>query len=324
MRAIQIDRTGGPEVLRVVDVPIGEPGPGEVRVRHHAIGVNFVDTYFRTGHYPLKLPAILGGEAAGVVEAVGAGVTHVREGDRVAYAAMSQGSYAEARVLPALVVEKLPDAISFETAAAAMLKGLTVQYLLFRSRAELHAGDAILWHAAAGGVGQIGCQWAASLGLTVIATAGSPEKCALALQCGATHAIDYQREDVVARVRELTGGRGVSVVFDGVGKDTFERSLDSLAPLGLLLSFGSASGAVPPVNIGVLAGKGSLFVSRPTLGTHLRERATIAAMCADLFAVITSGKVKIAAPRSYPLDAAAEAQRSLESRATTGSTILIP
>lgn len=328
MKAIQIGRVGGPEVMRLVDVPgAGAPGPGEVRVRHTACGVNFIDTYHRTGLYPLALPAVLGVEGAGVVEAVGAGVTHVAVGDRVAYAARSPGSYAQARVLDATPVVRLPDGIDDARGAAMMLKGLTVQYLLRRTRPQLRdlvAGDTILWHAAAGGVGLIACQWAEALGLRVIATAGSAEKCALAVRHGAAHAIDYRTEDVVARVRELTGGRGVRVVYDSVGKDTWERSLDCLEPLGLMVSFGNASGAVPPISIGQLAAKGSLHVTRPTLFTHLATREAVREMTEELFAIVGSGAVRIDEPRRYTLADAAAAHRDLEGRATTGALVLIP
>jgi NADPH:quinone reductase len=324
MRAIQIDKFGDPDVMHLADVPIGEPGPGEVRVKHHACGINFIDIYHRTGLYPMALPVVLGSEAAGVVEAVGPGVTHLAVGDRVAYAARSPGSYAEARVLPALPVVKLPDAIDFETGAAMMLKGLTVQYLLRRTRVALAPGDAILWHAAAGGVGLIACQWAKALGLRLIGTAGSDEKCRLAEQHGAAHVINYRREDLVARVRELTGGKGVDVVYDPVGKDTWERSLDCLAPLGLMVSFGNASGPVPPVSLGILAQKGSIYVQRPTLGTYTATREAAQAMADELFAMVTSGKVKIPVERRYPLADAAKAHRDLEGRVTTGAGVLVP
>jgi NADPH2:quinone reductase len=324
MRAIQIDRFGDPDVMHLADVPLGDPGPGEVRVRHHACGINFIDTYHRTGLYPLPLPAVLGTEGAGVVDAVGDGVTHLAVGDRVAYAARSPGSYAEARVLPAFPVVKLPDSIDFETGAAMMLKGLTVQYLLRRTRAPLLPGDLILWHAAAGGVGLIACQWAKALGLRLIGTAGSDDKCRLAEQAGAAHVINYRREDLVARVREITGGRGVDVVYDAVGKDTWERSLDCLAPLGLLVSFGNASGAVPPVNLGVLALKGSVYVQRPTLGTYVSSREAAQGMADELFAMVGSGKVKIPVERRYPLAEAPQAHRDLEARITTGAGVLVP
>jgi NADPH2:quinone reductase len=325
MRAIQIDHFGGPEVMLEVDIPARDPGPGEVRLRHHACGVNFIDVYHRTGLYPVPLPAVLGEEAAGVVEAVGAGVTHVAVGDRVAYAASTPGSYAEVRTLDATPVVKLPDAIGFEQAAAMMLKGLTVQYLLRRTTPHggLHAGDTILWHAAAGGVGQIACQWAKALGLVLIATAGSDEKCAIARERGAAHAINYRREDVVGRVRELTGGCGVKVVYDAVGKDTWERSLDCLAPLGLMVSFGNASGPPPLLDVLTLLRKGSLYLTRPTLSTHTKTREVVAEMTADLFAMVTSGKVVIEAERRYPLADAARAHRDLESRTTTGASVLL-
>ena len=321
MRAIQIDRVGEPEVMKLVDVEIGEPGPGEVRVRHSAVGINFIDTYVRSGLYPTKLPVVLGSEGAGFVDAVGSGVEHLRVGDRVAYAARTNGSYAEARVLDATPVVKLPDSIDFETAAAMMLKGLTVEYLLHRTRAlePLEKGDAIVWHAAAGGVGLIACQWAAALGYEVIATAGSDEKCALAKEYGAAHAINYRTEDVVKRVRELTGG--VKVVYDSVGKETFERSLDCLRPFGLLVAFGNASGAIPPFNPLVLSTKGSLYLTRPTLHTHLGSREVAQQMADHLFEVVASGAVKIEIGQRFPLEDAVRAHRELEGRKTTGSSI---
>ena len=324
MRAIQIDRHGGPEVMQVVELPVGEPGPGEVRVRHHACGLNFIDIYHRTGLYPVPLPSVLGTEAAGVVEAIGAGVTHLAIGDRVAYVARTVGSYADARVLAAAQVVRLPDAISFATGAAMMLKGLTVQYLLRRTRVELPAGTSIVWHAAAGGVGLIACQWARALGLRLIATAGTDAKCALAREHGAAHAINYRTEDVVARVRAITGGAGVPVVFDPVGKDTWERSLDCLAPLGVMVSFGNASGPVPPIALGQLAQKGSLYVQRPTLATYTATREDTDAMARELFAVVASGQVVIPPPREYPLAEAVRAHRELEGRQTTGAGVLIP
>lgn len=312
--------------MQVVDIPVPDPGPGEVRVRHSACGVNFIDTYHRSGLYAMQLPAVLGVEGAGVVDAVGPGVTHLAVGDRVGYSAGKPGSYAEARVIEARLVFKLPDEIAFETAAGMMLKGLTVCYLLRRTQPQggLQPGDAILWHAAAGGVGLIACQWAKAMGLVVIGTAGSDEKCELARQHGAAHMINYRRENVVARVRELTGGRGVKVVYDGVGKDTWEVSLDCLAPLGLMVSFGNASGPVPPFSPLVLSQKGSLYLTRPTLNAHLADRAVGEQMAADLFAMVTSGQVKIDISRRYKLEDAAQAHRDLEGRATTGSLILIP
>jgi NADPH:quinone reductase len=326
MRAIRIERTGGPEVLESVEIPApGEPGPGEVRVRHHACGLNFIDIYHRTGAYPLPLPAVLGAEAAGVVEAVGPGVTHVAPGDRVAYVTRP-GSYTEARVVSAIPVVRLPDAIDFARGAAMMLKGLTVQYLLRRTRPQrpLQPGDFILWHAAAGGVGLIACQWAKALGYQLIGTAGSDEKCELARRHGAAHVINYRTEDVVRRVRELTGGKGVPVVYDSVGKDTWLPSLDCLEPLGLMVSFGNASGMVPPVPLGQLAERGSLHVTRPVLFTHLATREVAQAMADELFAMVGSGEIVIDEPRRYPLDAVAQAHQALESRATTGASVLIP
>ncbi len=324
MRAIQIDRFGDSNVMHLAEVALGEPGPGEVRVKHHACGINFIDIYHRTGLYPLPLPAVLGTEGAGVIEAVGPGVTHLAVGDRVAYAAKTPGSYSEARLVPVAPVVKLPDAIDFDAGAGMMLKGLTVQYLLRRTRVDLKPGDTILWHAAAGGVGLIACQWAKALGLRLIGTAGSDAKCRLAEQHGAVHAINYRTEDVVARVRELTGGKGVPVVYDPVGKDTWERSLDCLMPLGLMVSFGNASGAVPPISVGVLAQKGSLYLQRPTLHTHLATREVAQVMADDLFAMVLSGKVKIPVERRYPLAEAAQAHRDLEARITTGVGVLVP
>jgi NADPH2:quinone reductase len=324
-KAIRIQRYGGPEVLELVDVEVGEPGPGEVRVRHKACGINFIDVYQRTGLYQNPLPLVPGGEAAGVVEAVGAGVTHLAVGDRVAYAAPRPGSYAEARLLAALHVVKLPDAIGFETAAAMMLKGLTVDYLLRRTLPVegLAPGDCIVFHAAAGGVGLIACQWARALGLNLIGTAGSDEKCELAKSNGATHCINYNREDFVARVRELTDGKGVKVVYDSVGKDTFERSLDCLRPFGLLASFGNSSGPVPPFSPGILAAKGSLYVTRPTLFTHTSSRERTQAMAEEVFEVVLKGDVKIRVDQRYPLADAAQAHRDLEARRTTGSSVLL-
>ena len=325
-RAIRIDSPGGPETMRLAEVEVGAPGPGEVRIRHQACGINFIDVYHRTGQYPLPLPAGIGMEGAGVVEAVGEGVTHLAAGDRAAYASPPPGAYASARVLPARCVVKLPDAIDFETGAAMMLKGLTVQYLLRRTQPQggLATGDYVLWHAAAGGVGLIACQWAKAMNLNLIGTAGSDEKCALALAHGAAHTINYRREDFVAKVRELTGGAGVKVVYDSVGKDTFERSLDCLAPLGLLASFGSSSGPVPPFNLGILGPKGSLYVTRPTLFTHLATRESTQAMADDLFRMVGSGQVKIPVERRYALADAAQAHRELEGRATTGCSVLLP
>lgn len=323
---LQIEAPGGPEAIRAVRLRLPDPGPGEVRLRHHAIGLNYIDCYHRSGLYPLPLPAGLGMEGAGVVEAVGPGVEHLRPGDRVAYAATPVGAYAEARVMPALNVVRLPEAIDFETAAAMMLKGLTVEYLLHRTLpAEgLQPGDAIVWHAAAGGVGLIACQWARALGLRLIATAGSDEKCALALAHGAAEAINYRREAFAPRVRELTEGRGVKVVYDSVGADTFEGSLDCLRPFGLMVSFGNASGPVPPVNTGLLAAKGSLYLTRPTLFAHLATRERTQAMAEALFARVAAGQVRIPVERRYPLGEATQAHRDLEARLTTGCSVLLP
>lgn len=323
-RAIQIAAFGGPDVMQLVDLPVGEPGPGEVRVRHHAVGLNFIDVYQRTGLYPNALPLTLGMEAAGVVESVGEGVTHLQAGDRVAYASQPPGSYCEVRVMPAKCVVQLPDGIDVETGAAMMLKGMTAAYLLRRTQPQggLQPGDFVLFHAAAGGVGLIACQWARAMGLNLIATAGSPDKCLLALQHGATHAINYRSEDFVARVREITAGRGVKVVYDSIGKDTFEGSLDCLAPFGLLATYGNASGPIPPVNLGVLGAKGSLYVTRPTLFTHIATREGCQALAEELFAMVSSGAVTIPIAQRYPLEQVAQAHRDLESRATTGCTIL--
>ncbi|WP_409072626.1 quinone oxidoreductase family protein [Methylibium sp. Pch-M] len=312
--------------MQLVDLPIGEPGPGEVRIRHHACGLNFIDVYQRSGLYALPMPLTLGMEGAGVIEAVGAGVTHLRAGDRAAYASAPPGAYCEGRVMPAKCVVQLPDGIDFETGAAMMLKGLTVQYLLKKTLPQggLQPGDSVLFHAAAGGVGLIACQWARALGLRLIGTAGSDEKCALAVQHGAEHAINYRREDFVTRVKELTGGRGVKVVYDSVGLDTFEKSLDVLQPFGLLANFGNASGKAPPVDLGVLAAKGSLYVTRPTLFTHIATRESTQAMADDLFAVVGSGAVKIPVERRYALADAAQAHRDLEARLTTGCSVLLP
>ncbi|MGH8853233.1 MAG: quinone oxidoreductase family protein [Telluria sp.] len=322
-KAIRLARTGGPEVMDYVDVEIGEPGPGEARVRHHAIGLNYIDTYFRGGLYPLTLPSGLGQEGAGVVEAVGEGVTHVAPGDRVAYAGGPAGAYSEVRVMPAHVLVRLPESISFETGAAMMLQGLTVQYL-FTSTYKLQPGQTILFHAAAGGVGLIACQWARALGVNLIGTVGSEEKAALARAHGASHVINYNTEDVVQRVLEITNGAKLPVVYDSVGKDTFIRSLDCLQPRGLMVSFGNASGAVPPFALTELASRGSLYITRPTLFAYAAKRADLEAMAADLFAMVESGKVKIEVNQRFALADAAEAHRALESRRTTGSTVLLP
>ncbi|MFC0253375.1 quinone oxidoreductase family protein [Massilia consociata] len=322
-KAIRIAANGGPEVMQYVDVEVGEPGPGEARVRHHAVGLNFIDVYFRTGLYPQALPGGLGQEAAGVVEAVGEGVAHVAPGDRVVYAGGPNGAYSQARVMPAQGLVRLPDAIPFETAAAMMLQGLTVQYLFNRTY-KLQPGQTILFHAAAGGVGLIACQWARALGVNLIGTVGSDEKAALAKVHGAAHVINYNREDVVQRVLEITDGAKVPVVYDSVGKDTFTRSLDCLQPLGLMVSFGNASGAVPPVALSELASRGSLFLTRPTLGAYAARREDLEAMALDLFGMVESGKITVEVKQTFPLAEAAEAHRALEGRRTTGSTVLLP
>ncbi len=323
-KAIRIAQPGGPEELKLVDVQVGEPGPGEIRIRHKAVGLNYIDVYQRTGMYPFAMPLQLGMEASGVIEAVGEGVTHLQVGDRAAYASQPPGSYCELRVMPARCVCKLPDAISFDTGAAMMLKGLTVQYLLRRTQPQggLQAGDQVLFHAAAGGVGLIACQWAKAMGLQLIGTAGSDEKCALAMAHGAAFTINYAKEDFVARVKEITGGKGVKVVYDSVGKDTFLKSLDCLRPFGLLANFGNSSGKVEPLDLGLLAVKGSLYVSRPTVFTHIATRETTQEMANDLFAMVTSGKVNIRIDQRFPLAQVQQAHRSLEARKTTGCTIL--
>ncbi len=324
VKAIRIDQNGGPEQLKLVDVEVGDPGPGEIRIRHKAIGLNFIDVYQRSGLYALAMPLQLGMEASGVVEAVGDGVTHLKVGDRAAYASQPPGAYSEARVMPAKTVCVLPDAIAFDTGAAMMLKGLTAQYLLKRTQPQggLKPGDHILFHAAAGGVGLIACQWARAMGLQLIGTAGSDAKCALAKEHGAAHVVNYSAEDFLARVKEITGGKGVKVVYDSVGKDTWEKSLDCLSPLGLMASFGNASGAVAPFAPGVLGVKGSLYVTRQTLFTHIATRETTQAMADDLFAAVVGGDVKIRIDQRYPLADVQQAHRDLEARKTTGCSIL--
>ena len=323
---IRVDQHGDADAMHLVDLPVGEPGPGEIRIRHHACGLNFIDVYQRSGVYPMPMPLSLGMEAAGVVEAVGEGVAHLKAGDRAAYASNPPGAYSTLRVMPAKCVVKLPDAISFETGAAMMLKGLTAQYLLRKTLPQegLQPGDFVLFHAAAGGVGLIACQWAKALGLRLIATAGSDEKCALALAHGAAVAINYRTEDFAARVKEITEGKGVKVVYDSVGKDTFEKSLDCLRPFGLMVSFGNASGVVPPVAIGILGPKGSLYITRATLFTHIATREATQAMADDLFAVVASGQVKIMIEQRYALKDVARAHRDLEARKNTGSSVLLP
>jgi NADPH2:quinone reductase len=323
-RAIRIDQNGGPEELKLVSVQVGDPGPGEIRIRHHAVGLNFIDVYQRSGLYTLPMPLQMGMEAAGVVEAVGEGVTHLKVGDRAAYASQPPGSYCELRVMPAKCVCRLPDAISFETGAAMMLKGLTAQYLLKRTLPQggLQAGDFVLFHAAAGGVGLIACQWARALGLQLIGTAGSDAKCALAKEHGAAHVINYGTEDFLVRVKDITGGKGVKVVYDSVGKDTWDKSLDCLAPFGLMASFGNASGPVGPFAPGILGVKGSIYVTRQTLFSHIATRESTQVMADDLFEAVTSGKVHIRIDQRYPLAEVAQAHRDLEARKTTGCSVL--
>jgi len=322
-KSVQITRNGGAEVLELVKRDVGQPGAGEILLRHHAVGLNFIDVYQRSGLYVLPLPLQLGMEGAGVVEAVGDGVTHLQTGDRVAYASNPPGSYCERRVMPATHVCKLPDNISFDTGAAMMLKGLTVQYLLKQCipAQGLQPGDHVLFHAAAGGVGLIACQWAKALGLKLIATAGSDEKCQLTLLSGASHAINYRTQDFAARVQEITGGQGVKVVYDSVGKDTWEGSIASLRRFGLMVSFGNASGPVPPLSLAALAPKG-LYVTRPSVFVYAHSRSATQAMADDLFDVVGSGKVNIHIAQRYALEQVRAAHEALEARQTTGSSIL--
>jgi NADPH:quinone reductase len=322
-KTVVIEEFGGPEMMKLVERDVGEPGPGQVRIRHHACGLNFIDVYQRTGLYPLPLPHALGMEAAGVIEAVGEGVTHLKVGDRAAYTSQPPGSYSEARVMPAAQVCPLPEGISFEEGAAMMLKGMTVEYLFHRT-VPLKRGDTVLFHAAAGGVGLIACQWAQSEGITLIGTAGTDEKCQLALDHGAAYCLNYRDGDFAAKVRELTGGKGVDAVMDAVGKDTFEGSLNSLRPLGMMISFGNASGKVPPFDLGILGAKGSLKLTRPTIFTHIADHATCQEMARHLCDKVLSGDVKIRIDQRFPLAEVAAAHRALEARQTTGSTILQP
>ena len=323
-KAIHIDRHGGPEVLALTEVAVGQPGAGEIRIRHKAVGLNFIDVYQRSGLYPMAMPMQLGMEAAGIIEVVGEGVSHLKVGDRAAYASQPPGSYCEERVMPAKCVCKLPDAIDFDTGAAMMLKGLTAQYLLKKTLPQggLQPGDFVLFHAAAGGVGLIACQWAKALGYRLIGTAGSDEKCALALASGAAHVINYNTEDFEARVKDITGGKGVKVVYDSVGKDTWDKSLNCIAPFGLMASFGNASGAVAPFAPGILGPKGSIYVTRQTLFSHITTRESTQAMADDLFAVVSSGKVHIRIGQRYRLEQVQQAHADLEARKTTGCTIL--
>ncbi|MEZ5665574.1 MAG: quinone oxidoreductase [Burkholderiaceae bacterium] len=317
---------GGPEQLVLENVEVGDPGPGQVRIRHHAIGLNFIDVYQRSGLYALPMPLSLGMEGAGVIEAVGEGVSHLKVGDRAAYAANPPGSYSEVRVMPAMNVCQLPDAIDFETGAAMMLKGLTAQYLLKRCKPVegLEAGDFVLFHAAAGGVGLIACQWAKAMGLRLIGTAGTDEKCALAKAHGAEFTINYRTENFAGRVKDITGGQGVKVVYDSVGKDTWEGSLDCLRPFGLMVSFGNASGPVAPFAPGILGPKGSLYVTRQTLFTHISSRERTQSMANDLFEVVGGGQVRIRIDQRFALADVRQAHETLEARATTGCTILLP
>jgi NADPH2:quinone reductase len=321
--AIRIHQAGGPEVLCWEAVDLPAPAPGEATVRHRAVGLNFIDVYHRNGMYPLPLPSGIGLEGAGVVEAIGQGVTEVAVGDRVAYAGGPVGAYAEVRNIPAHRLLKLPDAIAFETGAAMMLQGLTAAYLL-RKTYRVQPGDAVLIHAAAGGVGLIACQWARALGATVIGTVGSPAKAELALAHGCHHVINYSAENFTQRVREITGGEGVAVVYDGVGKDTFMGSLDSLRTMGMMVTYGNASGPVPPLDLLLLSQKGSLFVTRPTLMNYTAKREDLVALGSELFDVVVSGQVRIEVNQTYALKDAAQAHRDLEARKTTGSTILLP
>lgn len=322
-KAIRIHQPGGPEVLQLEDLEVGAPGDGQVRIRQTAIGINYIDTYHRTGAYPLPLPTGIGLEGAGVVEAAGPGVIELRPGDRVAYAGGPVGAYATERLMPADRLVKVPDGIGDQQAAGMMLKGMTAEYLIRRTF-PVKAGDTVLWHAAAGGVGLIACQWLKARGAHVIGTVGSDEKAALAKAHGCEHPVVYTREDFVARVKEITGGKGVPVVYDSVGKDTFARSIDCLRPRGMMVLFGAASGPVPPLDSQILAQKGSLFLTRPTLFTYTASREDLVLSATSLFDVVRSGQVKIEVSRTYPLAQAQQAHRDLESRKTTGSLLLLP
>jgi NADPH:quinone reductase len=321
--AIRIHEHGGPDMMKWETVEVGAPGPGEVRIKHTAIGLNYIDTYHRTGLYKIAMPSVLGREGAGLIEAVGAGVSDFKIGDRVAYASSPIGSYAEVRLMPAERVVKVPDNVTDQQAASMMLKGMTAQYLLRRTF-KVNKGDTILFHAAAGGVGLIVSQWARHLGATVIGTVGSEEKAATARAAGCHHVINYSKEDFVARVAEITGGKKCDVVYDGVGKDTFLKSLDCVRPLGTVALFGNASGKVEPLDLGILAAKGSLFVTRPTLDTYVAKREELVATANELFDVVGRGIVKIEINQTYALKDAAQAHRDLEARKTTGSTVLVP
>jgi NADPH2:quinone reductase len=323
-KAIRMYEQGPPEVMKWEDVDIGPPGTGEIQMRHTSIGVNYIDTYHRSGLYKIPLPSGIGSEGAGLVESVGSGVTEFKEGDRVNYASgtplLPVGSYAEVRNVPAARVVKTPDGIDFDTAAAMMLKGMTVQYLIKRTY-KVTAGETVLFHAAAGGVGLIACQWLKALGVTTIGTAGSDEKCAQAKAHGAAHCINYKKDNFVERVKEITGGKGVPVVYDSVGKDTFDQSLECLAPFGMMVSFGNSSGSVPPFDLGKL--KGTLYVTRPSLPPYTTPREHLVNTANDLFDIVKAGKVKIEINQRYPLKDAVQAHRDLEGRKTTGSTVLV-
>ena len=322
-KAIRIHQAGGPDVMRYESVAVPAPGPGEALVTHGAVGLNFIDCYHRSGLYPLPLPAVIGMEGAGVVEAVGTGVSEVKVGDRVAYAAPPPGSYAEQRVIPADRLVVLPEDISDRQAAAMMLQGMTVEYLIRRTF-EVRPGQTVLFHAAAGGVGLIACQWLNHLGATVIGTVGSEDKAALAEAHGCHHTIDYRTENFAERVKDITGGKGVPVVYDSIGKDTWDGSLDCLRPQGLMVSFGNASGKVPPIDLGVLGPRGSLYVTRPTLMTYTASREDLLGSANALFDVVRSGAVKIEIKQTYPLSESVQAHKDLEGRKTTGSTLLLP
>ena len=322
-KAIRIHKHGGPEAMQWEDIEVGPPGAGQARIRHTAVGLNFVDTYNRSGLYPMQLPVILGGEGAGVVEAVGSGVTDIKVGDRVAYGNAPIGSYCEARLVPADRLVKIPDGITDQQAASMMLKGLTTQYLI-RSTYRVKSGETVLFHAAAGGVGLIFGQWAKHLGATAIGTVGDAEKAKLAKAHGYAHVINYREQNFTEEVLKITKGAKLPVVYDGVGKDTWNGSLDLLQPRGLMVSFGNASGAVPPVNLGILASKGSLYVTRPTLGTYVAKREDLVANANELFDLVKKGTIKIEVNQTYALKDAAQAHRDLESRKTTGSTVLLP
>lgn len=321
--AIRIHEHGGPDMMKWEAIEVGDPGAGEVRIKHTAIGLNYIDTYHRTGLYKIPMPTVLGREGAGVIESVGAGVNEFKIGDRVAYASSPIGSYSEIRLMPAERVVKVPDNVTDQQAASMMLKGMTAQYLLRRTF-KVKKGDTILFHAAAGGVGLIVSQWARHLGATVIGTVGSEEKAVIARQAGCHHIINYSTEDFVARVAEITGGKKCDVVYDGVGKDTFLKSLDCVRPLGTVALFGNASGKVEPLDLGILAGKGSLFVTRPTLDTYVAKREELVATANELFDVVGRGIVKTEINQTYALKDAAQAHRDLEARKTTGSTVLMP